>query len=171
MSYMYICHCLQVQVWLSATFAMTLRGGGGGGSANFLAIVWKYPLSVVFAPGRQHCILTVVLHWLSHASCTHDINLQEIFWLLSFEIYGKWSVQTNQLTNSHAHTCAQCSHASVGLTHWQARPNYHRLGSFHIKNNSWDKFSWFCAIHEISLTVDGYNVDEHLVSFWCLLYM
>ena len=30
MSYMYICHCLQVQVWLSATFAMTLRGGGEG---------------------------------------------------------------------------------------------------------------------------------------------
>ena len=30
MSYMYICHCLQIQVWLSATFAMTLRGGGEG---------------------------------------------------------------------------------------------------------------------------------------------
>ena len=30
------------------------------------------------------------------------------------------------------------------------------------------KFSWFCAIREISLTVDGYNVDEHLVIFWCL---
>ena len=29
-------------------------------------------------------------------------------------------------------------------------------------------FRGFCAIHEISLTVDGYNVDEHLVIFWCL---
>ena len=30
------------------------------------------------------------------------------------------------------------------------------------------KFSWFSAIRKISLTVDGYNVDEHLVIFWCL---
>ena len=28
MSYKYICHCLQVQVCLSATFAMMLRGEG-----------------------------------------------------------------------------------------------------------------------------------------------
>ena len=35
----------------------------------------------------------------------------------SFKIYGKWSVQTNK----HTHTHAQCSHASVGLAH--AHPN------------------------------------------------
>ena len=36
----------------------------------------------------------------------------------SFEIYGKWSVQTSIDTHTHA----QCSHASVGLA--QARPNH-----------------------------------------------
>ena len=36
----------------------------------------------------------------------------------SFKIYGKWSVHSQ----IDRHTCAQCSHASVGLA--QARPNY-----------------------------------------------
>ena len=42
-----------------------------------------------------------------------------------FEIYSKWSVQTNQQTNKHTHTRAQCSHASVGLA--QARPNEYSI--------------------------------------------
>ena len=55
--YMYICDCLQVQVWLSATFAMTLRGRGGGPRPNvimtliFYKIVWKCPLRDTLATG------------------------------------------------------------------------------------------------------------------------
>ena len=44
---------------------------------------------------------------------------------------------------------------------------YCRLGNFHVKNNSCKKFPWceifvVCSICEIFLTVDGYNMDEHL---------
>ena len=28
----------------------------------------------------------------------------------------------------------------------------------------------FCLICEISLTVDNYNMDDHLESSWCLVY-
>ena len=42
-------------------------------------------------------------------------------WMRSFEIYGKWSVQASKQASIDTHTCAQCSHASVGLA--QARPN------------------------------------------------
>ena len=38
-----------------------------------------------------------------------------------------------------------------------------------VKNFRGVKFSRFLLIHEIFLTVDGYDVDEHLESFWCLL--
>ena len=46
---------------------------------------------------------------------------------------------------------------------------YSRLGNFHVKNNSHkkfrvNKFSWFCLIHEIFLTGNGYNMDKHLES-------
>ena len=34
----------------------------------------------------------------------------------------KWSVQANKQASKHAHTRAQCSHASVGLA--QACPNH-----------------------------------------------
>ena len=32
------------------------------------------------------------------------------------------------------------------------------------------EFLRFCLICEISLTVDNYNMDDHLESSWCLVY-
>ena len=39
-----------------------------------------------------------------------------------------------------------------------------------MKNFCSVKLLRFRSIREIFLTVDGYNVDERLESFWCLLY-
>ena len=44
---------------------------------------------------------------------------------------------------------------------------YCRSGNVHVKNNAVKnfrgvKFSQFCSVHEILLTVDGYNMDERL---------
>ena len=64
----------------------------------------------------RHCSLAVTLyarsHWLS------IIQSSSCILVCSFEIYGKWSVQTNQQAYTHS---AQCSHTSVGLA--QACPN------------------------------------------------
>ena len=65
--------------------------------------------SVVFTPGPQDCTMTVALHML------HDINLREIFECVCMVH-----------RSIHTHTCAQCSHASVGLA--QAHPNYWGAG-------------------------------------------
>ena len=59
----------------------------------------------------------------SHASCGSSLNI----WMRSFKVYGKWSVQASKQASIDTHTCAQYSHASVGLA--QARPNYY--------NNQW----------------------------------
>ena len=50
--------------------------------------------SLVFAPGCRCCTLTEALLWPSHASCTGYRSSWNI-WTCSFEIYGKWSVQTS----------------------------------------------------------------------------
>ena len=52
----------------------------------------------------------------------HDIDLREIFECahLKFTVSGR-SKQASKQASKHTHTCAQCSHASVGLA--QARPN------------------------------------------------
>ena len=39
-----------------------------------------------------------------------------------------------------------------------------------IKNFRVDKFSWFRSIHEIFLTINNYNMDEHLDSSKHLVY-
>ena len=54
----------------------------------------------------------------------HDIDLCEIFECTHLKLMvSVRSKQTNQQTNKHTHTHAQCGHASVGLA--QARPNEH----------------------------------------------
>ena len=40
-----------------------------------------------------------------------------------------------------------------------------RMKIFHVV-----KFLWFCSIRKIFLMVDDYNMDEHLESFWYLVY-
>ena len=52
---------------------------------------------------------------------------------------------------------------------------YRKSGNFHIKNNSREnfrvvKFSRFRSICEIFLTVDNYNMNERLESFYRLVY-
>ena len=53
--------------------------------------------------------------------------------------------------------------------------NYRRSGNFCVKNNSSEnfraiKFSRFCSIREILLTVDDCSMDERLESSWHLVY-
>ena len=57
----------------------------------------------------------------------------------------------------------------------QGTVTYCRLGNFHIKNDSCEnfrvvKFSRFRSIPKIFLTVDNYNMDERLESFYHLVY-
>ena len=67
-------------------------------------------------PGNQRCTLVSSLQ----ASAT-ELDLRNIkIYTCSFKIYGIWP-QTSKQASKHTHACAQCSHASVGLT--QARPN------------------------------------------------
>ena len=63
---------------------------------------------------RRHCSLAVALHARSHGLSEVHVGMDRM--CPSFEVYGKWSVQTD------SHTRAQCSHASVGLA--QAHLNH-----------------------------------------------
>ena len=44
------------------------------------------------------------------------------------------------------------------------------LKIIHVKIFCVVKFSWFCSIREIFLTVDGCNIDKRLESSWRLVY-
>ena len=85
---------------------------------------------------RWPCSLAVAIHARSHglglASWStprrgHNMQSSWNIWMRWFEVYGKWSVQTNK----HTYTLLQCSHASVGLA--QARPNQEHL---YVKNHA-----------------------------------
>ena len=83
-----------------------------GRSTNHNLIATYASTLVLFSLGRWCCTLTVALHMLHNNWSLWNI------WMRSFEIYGKWSVQTSIDTHTHA----QWGHASMGLT--QARPNH-----------------------------------------------
>ena len=96
------CHCIHLKSsLLSLSFTATLRSGSSP----------SYSLSQLLLS----CLLKYTSAWTFHH--------REIFECayLKFTVSGR-SKQTNQQTSIDTHTCAQCSHASVGLA--QARPNY-----------------------------------------------
>ena len=86
-----------------------------GRSTNQNKVAMRASTSVVFALGRRCCTLTAC-HWPSHAS--DDIDLREMF------EFAHLKLTVSGRPSKHTHTCAQCSHASVGLA--QARPNKHK---------------------------------------------
>ena len=73
-------------------------------SQTAMATLHRLSFTLESGTSRESCVCVVCQAFTWNKPFTCDIQSPKSVWIHSFEIYSKWSVQTNQQINRHTHT-------------------------------------------------------------------